>query len=137
MSKFQLETGGGPPVAVAMAVPPAWGVDPAGPAFTVPGVAGGMVSLAALDLRGDAAERMQTAIAMQYGEGERAKDVQRTELSGGRVWVERTELRMVHARMFVPSPRGVVMGVALVPHAAAPRLPELRQVFETLTIDGP
>lgn len=138
VSKFQLDTGAGAPrVGVAMAVPPAWHVDPEGPEFVVPGVDGGMISLAALDLKGTDVERMTVAIAMQFGEGERAADEQRRELPGGRVWIERKELRMVHARIFVPYPRGVVMGVALVPHAAAARVDEIRKVFETLTIDGP
>lgn len=69
---------------------------------------------------------------MQYGDG---ADTRRTELDGGRVWIERTEKRVIHARLFVPCARGVVMAVAMIPHAAAPQLPALRRVFETLIVD--
>jgi hypothetical protein len=133
MSTFQLKPmGKAPSVEVSMAVPPTWTADPDGRSFTVPGLEGGHVALAVLDLKGDASQQMQSAIELQYGEG--ATDAQRTELSNGRVWMERKEVRMVHARVFVPYDRGVVMAVALIPHAAAQRLPEIRQVFETLAV---
>lgn len=129
---FQLDTiGSAPPITAKLAVPATWTIVPDGPEFGVPGVEGGMISLAALELRGDTAERLQSAIAMQYGDG---ADARRTELAGGRVWIERVEKRVVHARLFVPCARGVVMAVAMIPHAAAPELPALRQVFETLTV---
>ncbi|HTJ45100.1 MAG TPA: hypothetical protein VL463_23490 [Kofleriaceae bacterium] len=138
MSTFHLKpNSNAPSIAVTMAVPSTWTAAPDQPVFTLPGLDGGRITLAALELKGDESERIQTAIELQYGEGDAAKDAQRTELSGGRVWMERKELRMIHARVFVPYDRGVVMGVALIPHAAAQRLPEIRRVFETLAVGAP
>jgi hypothetical protein len=138
MRTFQLKPqGNAPSIAVSMAVPSTWTVAPDQPVFTLPGLDGGRIALAALDLKGDESERMQSAIELQYGEGDAAKDAQRTDLSGGRVWMERKEVRMLHARVFVPYDHGVVMGVALIPHAAAQRLPEIRQVFETIAVAAP
>ncbi|MBK9035440.1 MAG: hypothetical protein IPL61_29985 [Myxococcales bacterium] len=135
MSKFTLNVDGEPPVAVELAVPAGWKADtsaaaPDGPSWTTPGAR--LLMLAAIaPSGGDDEVRMRKAIRMQYDDGEGAE---RTELAGGRVWMVRTEGENLHARMFVPYERGVVMGVAMMAADASAQLPAIRAAFETLTI---
>jgi hypothetical protein len=127
-----------PPVAVSLDVPPTWTVDDSDPGhttFEVPGVKRGLVSLVALLLRGDVEERMTDAIEMQYDEDD--PGFERTALPGGRVWIQSIEPGRVHARVFMPFDRGVVMGVAMLLDGSTERLPEIRAVFETVTVDAP
>ena len=82
------------------------------------------------------AYRTMAASVKVFGIGENPADTERTELSGGRVWIARQEGENLHARMFVPYPGGVVMGVAILGAEGAGALPEVRAAFETLAIDG-
>jgi hypothetical protein len=130
---YTLEVPGEKPVAVEISIPSTWTeeVDTDGPEFKIPGLSGGMVSITAIGLSGDTAETLKKAIALQYGEADEAKDAQRTDLPGGRVWMIRKERSFQHARVFVPVPGGVAMGVALVEDA---QLPEIKKAFETLKL---
>jgi hypothetical protein len=130
--KYSLEpTGIDQPITVEISIPSTWkeDVDRDGPEFTIPGQDGGMVSLTAIGLSGDTDETMKKAIALQYGAD--AKDAQRTDLPGGRVWMVRKERKFQHARVFVPFAGGVAMGVALVDDA---QLPAIQKAFETLKL---
>ena len=134
MSKFTLNVDGEPPVAVTLAVPGGWSLDGSmtDPAWKREGAL--MLSLAAVSPSGDDdAARVARAIKMQY---DAVADTERTELSGGRVWIARQEGENLHARMFVPYLGGVVMGVAILGAEGAGALPEVRAAFETLAIDG-
>jgi hypothetical protein len=115
MSKFTLNVDGEPPVAVTLAVPGGWSLDGSmpDPAWRRDGAL--MLSLAAVSPSGDDdAARVARAIKMQY---DAVADTERTELSGGRVWIARQEGENLHARMFVPYPGGVVAWRSSAPRA--------------------
>lgn len=121
-------------LSVEMTVPSGWTVDtssPDGPTFQIPGAEIRQLTINALTLGGDPEARMAKAIRMQYDDG---ADARRSELPGGRVWMVRRENTVDHARMFVPYDGGVVMGVAILAHASADRLPAIQQAFETIAI---
>lgn len=129
-------TGSDRPVTLAVAIPSSWkdSGSPGNPMFSVPGVDGGLVSLAALSPSGDTAERLAKAIRLQY-EAAEAASARREELTGGRVWIEhRGDGGRVHARMFVPFDDGVVMGVAMLTDPDGTRLPAIRAVWETIAV---
>lgn len=132
MSKFTLNVDGEPPVAVTLAVPGGWSPDGsmADPAWKREGAL--MLSLVAVSPSGDDdAARVARAIKMQY---DAVGADERTDLPDGRVWIAHREGENLHARMFVPYPGGVVMGVAILGAEGAGALPEVRAAFETLTI---
>jgi hypothetical protein len=137
MRAYRLVPGNDPsaaPVAVSLSIPSGWTDGRDAGTFTVPGLGGGSrISLAALSLSGDTAERVNAAIDAQFEEGK----AERTDLGGGRAWVQQTESARVHARVFVPYDGGVVMGAAILRGDAADRLPEIRGVFETLRPAAP
>jgi hypothetical protein len=113
-----------------MATPTGWIADtsdPVAPVFEVEGVR--LLSLPRLRSTGDAAARMAMAIKLQYLD---AAGVKREELSGGRVWMVKTEENRIHARTFVPFDSGVLMAVALVRKEGADRLGEIRRAFDTV-----
>ena len=125
------------PVAVQLAVPSSWSEDTtstqAEPRWTMAGAR--LLSLAAISPRGDdAATRMSKAIKMQYGD---AAGVERVDLPEGRVWMVQHEGENIHARMFVPFDRGVVMGVAILAQDGAGQLPVIKQAFDTLKTVAP
>jgi hypothetical protein len=123
---------GTPPITVSFAMPGGWKEnlsDAMTPVFEIPGLASGSrVSLTAITLTGSPAQQMSKAIELQDLAGG-----QRTDLSGGRVWVQKND-GMLHARVFVPYAGGVVMGVAMLRDAG--KLPEIRAAFETMTVGG-
>lgn len=122
------------PLTVEAAIPAGWSIpDPAStsPELKVPGVDRGLISIAALSLSGTPEERMAAAIKAQYEDG---AGVERTDLPDGRRWLQRVEGSRLHARLFIPYGDGVVMGVALIPQAAADQLPAIRKVFETIKV---
>lgn len=135
MSKYSvMPVGETTPISVEVAIPSGWTVDsssPDGPTFQIPGAEVRQLTINALALGGDAEARMAKAIRMQYDD---AAGAERSELSGGRVWMVRRENVVDHARMFVPYDGGVVMGVAIVTHASADRLPAIKQAFETIAV---
>lgn len=134
MTKFTLNVDGEPPVAVELAVPSGWRADGgADPAWSRDGAL--MLSLAAVSPSGDDdAARVNRAIRMQY---DTVGADERTDLPDGRVWIAHREGENLHARMFVPYPGGVVMGVAILGAEGAGALPEVRAAFDTLKIVGP
>ena len=115
---------------LSMTVPSGWKADNASPSeieIEVPGLAmGSRVAVSASELKGTPAEMMEKAIGAQ---GFAAGD--RTELSGGRVWAQKTT-RMTDARVFVPYAGGVVIATALLRDTA--KLAEIRKAFETLAV---
>src|SRR5262245_14873405 len=124
-----------PPISVSLAVPSGWKENASNPStvmFDVPGLASGsLVSLTAIELTGTPAAQMTKAIDIQG-----LSDGQRSDLSGGRVWIQKTQGAIAHGRVFAPYAGGVVMAVALIQNGAD-RLPDLRKVFETLTVAAP
>ena len=134
MQTFSLTTtGSDTPVKVQASIPSSWTVDTSsdGPAFKISGADVKQLTFTAISLGGDEAARVAKAIKMQYDD---AAGAERAELSGGRVWMSAPQGNNIHARIFVPSPDGVVMGFALVASASADRLPEVRRAFETLAV---
>ena len=132
MHRFTLTIPGEPSVTVELAVPAGWAPDTSGPepAWKLDGVP--MLMLAAISPTGDDdATRVRKAIRMQYGD-----DAGRVDLSGGRVWMQVQEGDNLHARIFVPYPGGVVMGVAMIGAGGTGKLAEIRTAFETLTVVG-
>lgn len=122
------------PITVEADIPSDWTVsNPSGngPEIKVPGVDRGMISIAALSLSGTPEDRMKTAISAQYDD---AAGAQRTDMPDGRVWMQRVEGTRLHARLFIPYGDGIVMGVAMIPQAAAEQLPAIRKVFETIKV---
>lgn len=122
-------------VKIQVAIPANWTVDtsdPETPTFQIKGAQVRQLAFAALtSLRGDAAERMATAIKLQFGDGDGAE---RQDLPDGRVWMSGTKGTNLHARMFVPYEGGVLMGLALLGKDSGDKLPEIRSVFETIKI---
>lgn len=106
--------------------------DPETPTFQIQGAQVRQLAFAALtSLRGDAAERMATAIKLQFGDGAGAE---RHDFPDGRVWMSGMKGTNLHARMFVPYEGGVLMGIALLGKDSGDRLPEIRSVFETIKV---
>lgn len=129
-----------PAVTVMAMIPGSWAATleaDGAPAFTVPGHSGffkpTIVALASN--QPDSAARLEQAMELQYGEG--TPDVVRTPLADGRIWAVRQEPAVIHARMFIPAPHGVVMAVALVKHAEADRLAEIEAVYRTVRVQPP
>lgn len=128
-----------PPVKVTAEIPAAWTetVSAGGaPSFAIPGKTGTPPTITAIGIaRPDDAARVEMAMTLQYGNG--TPDVTRTPLDGGRVWAIRKEPHVVHARMFIPTPHGVVMAVAIVKHEEAARLGEIEAAFRTVRVEAP
>ncbi|MEZ4398682.1 MAG: hypothetical protein R3B06_01590 [Kofleriaceae bacterium] len=132
MRTYALDTDGDPPASVTLAIPAGWAEDalstPTQPSWKLAGAL--QLSLAAIAPRGDDdATRTAKAIKMQYGD---AAGAERSDLSGGRVWMVVHEGDNLHARMFVPVGTAVVMGVAILGPDGASALPSIKQVFETI-----
>jgi hypothetical protein len=125
-----------PPVTVTAEIPAAWTetVSAGGaPSFAIAGKTGTPPTITAIGIaRPDDAARVEMAMTLQYGSG--TPDVTRTPLDGGRVWAVRKEPSVVHARMFLPTPHGVVMAVAIVKHEEAARLAEIEAAFRTVRV---
>lgn len=106
------------------------------PSFTIPGNTGiftPMIVALGSD-RPDINARMEQALELQYGKG--TPNVTRTPFDNGRIWAVRNEETVIHARMFIPAPHGVVMAVALVKHTEADRLAEIEAVFHTVQVQA-
>jgi hypothetical protein len=127
-----------PRVTVTAEIPAAWTETLStrgAPSFAIPGKSGSPPAITALGIdRPDAEARIEKAMELQYGAG--TPDVTRAPLDGGRVWAIREEAHVLHARMFVPAPHGVVMAVALVKHEEAARLPEIEAAFRTVRVQA-
>jgi hypothetical protein len=124
-----------PKVAVSIQLPASWsdavGADGA-PSFTAPGITGTVFGIAGVSTdAGEPAARIEKAFKWQYDDG---AGVTRTPLPDGRLWASRVEGRITHARMFVPAPGGVVMGVAMLRAPTEAQLAEVRAAFETLAV---
>lgn len=126
------------PVTVTAEIPAAWTETLSArgaPSFAIPGKTGAPPAITAIGIdRPEAAARLEQAMELQYGAG--TPEVTRTPLDGGRVWAVRKEPSVVHARMFLPTPDGVVMAVAIVKHAEADRLGEIEAAFRTVRVVG-
>lgn len=122
---------GAPPISISLQVPAGWkanAADASTLAFDVPGLeSGSRVSLAAIVVKGAPAQAMSKAIDLQD-----LSDGQRSDLSGGRVWAQKMDGDMLHARIFVPFTGGVAMGVARLHDPG--KLPEIRAAFETMVV---
>ncbi len=130
MSKFTLTVvGEDSKVNVELAVPGSWSSDaPDPPSWKMDGAR--MLSLAAVSSGGsDNASRVDKAIKMQYAD---LGGAARNDYPDGRVWIAHPEGANVHARMFVPYPDGVVMGVAMLSDAS--KVDGVKAAFETLKI---
>ncbi len=135
MTKFTLNVDGEPPVAVEFAVPAGWSADPSMPDPAWKRAGARLLSVVAVaPSGGDDEVRVRKAIRMQYDE---VGADERTDLPDGRVWIAHQDGENLHARMFVPYPGGVVMGVAILGPDGAGALPEVRAAFETLRVVGP
>jgi hypothetical protein len=131
MSKFTLSEAGDDSnkVTVELTVPGNWqsaGDNP--PSWKMDGAR--MLSLAVVDPGGnDNAARVQDTIKMQYDD---LTGATRNDYPDGRVWIAQKEGAMVHARMFVPYAKGVVMGIAMLSDAS--KVDGAKAAFETLKI---
>ena len=116
-------------VNVEMAVPGSWTADSSMPAsFKMDGAA--MLALVYVDAGGkDTADRVQHVIKMQY-ENPTAPTLQ--DYPDGRVWIAQPDGDHIHARMFVPGPKGIVMGVAMLTDKS--KLDGVKAAFETIKI---
>jgi hypothetical protein len=104
------------------------------PAFSVPGNSGFFppsITALGIDLP-DTAARMEKAMELQYGAG--TPGVTRTVLDDGRIWAIRSEETIIHARMFIPAPHGVVMAVAFVKPTEAALLANIEEVYQTVRV---
>jgi hypothetical protein len=130
MSSFALTVvGEDSKVNVNLAVPDSWtaaAADP--PSWKMDGAR--MLSLAAVSPGGsDNASRVEKAIKMQFAD---LGGIARADYPDGRVWIAHPEGANVHARMFVPYAKGVVMGVAMLSDAS--KVDAVKAVFETLKL---
>jgi hypothetical protein len=135
MTTYHLSnTGGDAPVTVELAIPDSWKEDPAlsapdSPVFKLAGAKS--LSLVAISPSASDDEARLAKITRRFDE---ESDAERANLPNGRVWMTRRDGNNVAARLFVPFPGGLVMAVAVVGADQAARLPEIRAVFESLTI---
>lgn len=111
---------------VELVVPSSWQPD-AGPAsWKMAGAR--MLSVALVSPRGSSdAARVEKAIKLQD-----LADGTRSAYPDGRVWVAKQDGANLHARMFVPYPGGVAMGIAVLSDAS--KLDAVKAAFETLKI---
>jgi len=125
-----------PRVTVTAEIPEAWTETLSArgaPTFAVPGKTGAPPAITAIGIaQPEPAARVEAAMELQYGAG--TPGVTRASLEGGRVWAVRSEESVVHARLFVPAPDGVVMAVAIVRHEEGARLAEIEAVFGTVRV---
>ncbi|HEY1017060.1 MAG TPA: hypothetical protein VGE07_30380 [Herpetosiphonaceae bacterium] len=125
-------------VTVTAEIPGTWTetLDPTGgPSFTVPGNSSQFLipTIVALHVGdGDDATRLERAMELQYGKG--MPDVVSTPLGDGRIWAVRKETGMIHARMFIPAPDGVVMAVSMLKPEDEKLLPEIEAVYRTVRV---
>lgn len=135
MTKYQVSVvGEDKPITVEMATPAGWTADVSdvgAPTFGIPNTDVRRMSIAALSLQGDADQRMKTAIGLQW---EDTSKLERLDAAGGRIWMVDRGESSIHARMFVPFERGVVMGVAFVKPEGAGKLNEILKAFETIAV---
>lgn len=73
-------------------------------------------------------------MALQYGAA--MSDVTRTPLDDDRVWAVREDENIVHARMFIPAPHGVVMAIAVVRREEGALLEGIAAVFRTVRVQA-
>ncbi len=100
--------------------------------FAVPSLTARSLGVLAIPTdAGDPAARVEQAFKWQYEAGD---PVIREQKADGRLWASHAYGAMIHARMFVPAPGGVVMGVALLRDATEPQLAEVKATFETIQI---
>jgi hypothetical protein len=117
-------------VNVEMAVPAAWQVDASQPrAWKMDGAY--MLALVLVDAGGDDnASRLDRVIKMQF---DKDAKVTRNDYPDGRAFIWETQPNgKLHARMFVPSAKGIVMGVAM--GLDKTKLDGVKAAFETLKI---
>jgi hypothetical protein len=124
-----------PKVKVSIQLPPSWvaGTDDYGsPKFSVPGLKAPSLGLflAPTD-DGEPTARVEQAFKAQY---EADADVSREQKTDGRLWANHTYGAINHARMFVPVPGGVAMGVAMLRDATEAQLAEVKATFETIQV---
>jgi len=133
MSKITLSEAGDDnnKVTVELGVPASWQAGPAdehNPSWTMDGAK--RLALATVGPRGsDDATRVEKAIKMNFDDPATAT---RAPYPDGRVWVTEQEGANLHARMFVPYPGGVAMGIALLSDKS--KLDSVKAVFETMKI---
>jgi hypothetical protein len=127
-----------PRVTVTAEIPAAWteSLSARGaPSFTIAGKTGSPPTITAIGIdQPDVQARLERAMELQYGAG--TPGVIRTPLDGGRVWAVRKEANVVHARMFIPAPHGIVMAVAILKHQESARLAELEAIYRTVRVQG-
>jgi hypothetical protein len=127
--------GGAGSVKVSAAIPSTWTTDvsdPDMPTFKIRNLERSDLAIVANSIGRDPARRVAKAIDMQFGS---IPDAKREDLPDGRVWMVGTLGENAVARLYVPFDGGVVMGGATIPKGAGDRLPEIRKVFETITIN--
>lgn len=124
-----------PKIRVSIQPPPSW-TDKLDeyqtPTFSVPGLKApnlGLHVIATDDLESSA--RIEQAFKWQYDAND---PVIREQLPDGRLWASHTYGAITHARVFVPAPHGVVMGVALLRDATEAQLAEVKATFETIRV---
>lgn len=117
-------------VNVEMVVPSSWKPDPSEPAsFKMDGAF--MLSLVFIDAGGtDNASRLDRVIKMQF---DKDAKVTRNDYPDGRAWIwEPQQEGRVHARMFIPTSHGVVMGVSMLDDKS--KLDGVKAAFETIKV---
>ena len=117
-------------VNVEMAVPSAWHADSSRPtSWKMDGAF--MLSLVLVDAGGDDSKaRLDRVIKMQF---DKDAKVTRNDYPDGRAWIWETQPNGgIHARMFVPSANGVLMGVAMLDDKT--KLDGVKAAFETIKI---
>jgi len=127
-----------PEVTVTAEVPTTWTETVAGRdtvELAVPGKTGSPLAITALGIDGpDVRARLEAAMALQYGAA--MSDVTRTPLDDDRVWAVREDESIVHARMFIPAPHGVVMAIAIVRREEVALLEGIAAVFRTVRVQA-
>lgn len=116
-------------VNVEMVVPASWHADSQPNSWKMEGAY--MLTLVFIDLGGtDNASRLAHAINAQF---DKDAKVTRNDYPDGRAWIWETQPNgHFHARMFIPTPHGVVMGVALFDDKS--KLDGIKAAFETIKV---
>jgi hypothetical protein len=124
-----------PKIKVSIQLPSSWTdqIDEYGsPKFSVPGLKAPNLGLVVIQTEdGEPAARIEQAFKWQYDADEHAV---REQYPDGRLWASHAYGAITHARIFVPSPHSVVMGVALLRDATESQLAEVKATFETIKV---
>jgi hypothetical protein len=127
-----------PPVVVTADIPASWGIEiskvDGGASFTIPEAEYVMPAIVAMEVNEPTeAARFAKIVKFQFGDDEAAAS--KTGYDDGRVLVVFSNETNVHARMFVPAPKGYIMAsIMMTKKRGAAVFDKIQEMFETIQV---